>query len=292
VAVLDFENGAVQSVTNSSYLGNHAPDVGKGVSELLISKLVHDGSVTVVERSALDKVLAEQNFSNSQRADPGAAARLGKLLGVEAIVLGTITHYDYSEKIKKASSFFGYSSSPKVKYDVSAKAQISTRLISPDTAEVLAVSEGIGETDRKGVQIDLRDTGARLVMASGVNSPVMNESIDKAVAQLAAQLEAELVKLPPRDPTINALVADASQTGQLVLNVGSRDGVRVGQRFQVFRPGKEVRDPVSGKVLLRNDTLLGEAVVTAVSDASSIAEYEGTEPPGVRDIVVSIPRRQ
>jgi len=292
VAVLDFENGAVQSVVNSSYLGTHAPDVGKGVSELLISKLVHDGSVTVVERSALDKVLAEQDFANSQRADPATAARLGKLLGVDAIILGTITHYDYTEKIKKASSFWGYSSSPKAEYDVSAKAQISTRLVSPDSAAVLAVSEGTGETERKGVKIDLRDTGARLLMASGVNSPLMNETIDKAVAQLAAQLEAELVKLPPRIPTINGLVADAGQTGQLVVNIGSRDGVRVGQRFQVFRPGKEVRDPVSGRLLMRNDTLLGEAVVTAVSEASSIAEYKGAESPEVRDIVVGIPIRQ
>jgi curli biogenesis system outer membrane secretion channel CsgG len=292
VAVLDFENGAVQIAINTSYPGTHAPDVGKGVSELLISKLVQVGSVTVVERGAIDKVLAEQSFSNSDRADPATAAKLGKILAVDAIILGTITHYDYSEKIKKASSFWGYSSSPKAKYDVSAKAQISTRLVSPDTAEVLAVSEGIGETDRKGLKIDLRDTAARLVMASGVNSPVMNESIDKAVAQLAAQLEAELVKLPPRTPTINGLVADASHLGQLVVNIGSRDGVRIGQRFQVLRAGKEVRDPVSGKVLMRNDSLLGEAVITAVSDTSSFAEYEGTEPPEVRDIVQSFPRQQ
>jgi len=292
VAVLDFENGAVQTVINSSYLGTHAPDVGKGVSELLISKLVQDGTVTVVERAAIDKILAEQNLTNSDRADPATAAKVGKVLGVEAIILGTITHYDYSEKIKKASSFWGYSSSPKAKYDISAKAQITTRLVSPDTAEVLAVSEGIGETERKGVQIDLRDTGARLLMASGVNSPVMNESIDKAVAQLAAQLKADLVRLPLRTPTINGLVADTSQAGQLVVNIGSRDGVKIGQRFQVLRPGKEVRDPVSGRVLMRNDTLLGEAVVTAVSDTSSLAQYQGTGQPEVRDIVVGIPREK
>jgi len=292
VAVLDFENGAVQTVVNSSFLGAHAPDVGKGASELLISKLVRDGSVTVVERAAIDKILAEQNLTNSDRADPATAAKIGKILGVDAIILGTITHYDYSEKIKKASSFWGYSSSPKAKYDISARAQITIRLVSPDTAEVLAVSEGIGETDRKGVQIDLRDTGARLVMASGVNSPVMNESIDKAVAQLAAQLKAEFVALPLHTPTIHGLVADTSQAGQLVVNIGSRDGVKTGQRFQVLRPGKEVRDPVSGKVLMRNDTLLGEAVVTDVSDTSCLAEYQGTEPPKIRDMAVGIPTQK
>jgi curli biogenesis system outer membrane secretion channel CsgG len=193
VAVLDFENVAIQTeAINNTDLGTQPTDVGKAVSQLLIAKLVQDGTVTVVERAAIDKVIAEQNLSNSDRADPQTAAKLGKILGVDAIIFGTITHYDYSEKIRKANSFFGASSSPKAKYDVSAKVQITARLVSPDTAEVLRTCQGVGETERKGVKVDLRDTGARAVMASGVNSPVMNESIDKAITQLAAQLEQEL----------------------------------------------------------------------------------------------------
>ena len=33
----------------------------------------------------LDKLIAEQNFSNSDRADPGSAAKIGKLLGAKVI---------------------------------------------------------------------------------------------------------------------------------------------------------------------------------------------------------------
>ena len=191
VAVFDFENAAIQTEAVNN-LGTQPTDVGKAVSQLLIAKLVQDGTVTVVERAAIDRVIAEQNLSNSDRADPRTAAKLGKILGVDAIILGAITHYDYSEKIHKANSFFGASSSPKAKYDISAKVQIAARLVSPDTAEVLRTCEGVGETERKDVKVDLRDTGARAVMASGVNSPVMNEAIDKAITQLAAQLEQEL----------------------------------------------------------------------------------------------------
>ena len=36
--------------------------------------------------------------------------------------------------------------------------------------------------------------------------------------------------------------------------------------------GKEIRDPASNKLLMRDDTLLGEAVVTRVNDISSIAD--------------------
>jgi hypothetical protein len=127
-------------------------------------------------------------------------------------------------------------------------------------------------------------------MASGVNSPVMNESLDKAVGQLTAKLGPELTKVPPLIPEIEGLVADASESGQLVLNVGARDGVKMGDRLQVLRPGKEIRDPENGKLLIRDDTVLGEAVVTVVNEVSAIAEYHGLEPVKVRDVVKSLPR--
>ena len=48
---------------------------------MLVTDLVKDGSYSVIERKVLDKILAEQNFSNSNRADPTSAAKIGKLLG-------------------------------------------------------------------------------------------------------------------------------------------------------------------------------------------------------------------
>jgi len=73
--------------------------------------------------------------------------------------------------------------------------------------------------------------------------------------------------------------------------VGSRNGVRQGDRLQVWRPGKEIRDPVNGKVLMRDDTLLGEASVTTVTEISAIATYKGTEPVKVGDLVKSFPKQ-
>jgi hypothetical protein len=264
------------------------------VSELLISKLVQDGNVTVVERAAIDKIIAEQNLTNSDRADPATAAKVGKLLGVDAIILGTITRYDYDEKMK---GYVGHrrgskgSASPQAKYDVMAKVQISTRLVSPDTAEVLAALDGVGETNRKGVVMDVRDTSGHVMQAVSLNNPVVNGSLDKAVAELAAQLEPALVKLPSRVPVIDGLVADVSESGQLVLNIGAQQGMKVGDRLEVLRNGNESRDPATGKVPISNDTPLGEAVVTKVNDISCIAQYYGTETVKIRDPVRVIQRQ-
>jgi curli biogenesis system outer membrane secretion channel CsgG len=294
VAVFDFDNAAAQGGIAVPFADTQGPDLGKAAANLLITKLVQDGSVTVIERNAMDKLLAEQNFSNSGRTDPVTAAKLGRILGVDAIILGTITHYDYSDKTTggagtRIGGFGG--SSMKTKHDISAKVQISTRLVSPDTAEVLAVSEGTGEVNRKGVKMDIRDS-TQIMMAGSANNPLMNECMDNAVAKLAVELKQTFPKLPPRISVIDGLVADASDSGQLILNVGAQNGVKIGDHLQVWRPGKEIRDPATDKILMRNDTLLGEAVITRVTDISSIAQYKGAEPVKVRDLVKSIPMQR
>ena len=291
VAVFDFDNAAVQGGIMIPFADTKAPDLGKAAADLLITKLVQDGSVSVIERAAIDKLMAEQDFSNSGRGDPLTAAKLGRILGVDAIILGTITHYDYSDKTTGGGGarFGGFGgASMKTKHDISAKVQISTRLVSPDTAEVLAVSEGTGEVNRKGVKEDIRDT-SQMMMQGNANNPLMNECMDNAIAKLAAQLRQTFPKLPPRTPVIDGLVADADGSGQLILNVGAQNGVKLGDHLQVWRPGKEIRDPATDKLLMRNDTLLGEAVVTKVNDISSTAQYKGTEPVKFRDVVKSIP---
>jgi curli biogenesis system outer membrane secretion channel CsgG len=296
VAVFDFDNAAVQGGIKSPFFEMQGPNLGKAAADLLINKLVQDGTLSVIERNAIDKLLAEQNLSNTERFDPPTAARLGKLLSVDVIILGTITHYDYSDKITggggtRVAGFGG--SSTKMKHDINASVQISTRLVSPDTAEVLAVSQGAGEVNRKGVKVDVRDTDSRMMaMGFTTNNPTMNDCMDKAVAQLAAELEQAVPKLPPRSPLIEGMVADANEAGRLVLNVGERQGLKVGDRLQVWRVGKEIKDPATGKVLMRDDTLLGEAVVTTVNDMSSLAEYRGTEPVQVRDVVKSFPKQR
>ena len=48
VAVLDFDYGTVQSYVSSIYGTNQ--DVGKGITDLLVEKLVKDGKYSVIER--------------------------------------------------------------------------------------------------------------------------------------------------------------------------------------------------------------------------------------------------
>ena len=94
VALLDFDFGTVQQWWSGNW------DIGKGISDMIVDELVNDGSFRVIERKRLDAILAEQNFSNSERADPSAAtvAKLGKVLGVKYLIVGSITKFGMEQK--------------------------------------------------------------------------------------------------------------------------------------------------------------------------------------------------
>lgn len=297
VAILDFDNAGVpQGGGTAFFTFSSAPNVGKSAADLLLLRLVQNGVVSVIERAAIDKVLSEQNFSNSNRVDAQTAAQIGRILGVDGIVLGSVARYIYEDKVTGGGGggplggFRGGSMS--TKHDFKAQVQISARVVSPNTAEVVSVSLGSGEVIKKGVKVDMRDQNAALAMMTGnVNNPIMSEAIDKALVQLTPLLEQSFTKLPARAVQISGLVADAQDTGRLVINVGSANGVKVGDRLQIWREGKEIRDPSTGKVLLRDDTLLGEAVVNSVSEAFSMAAFEGTGKVQRGDAVKSDPKK-
>jgi len=44
-------------------------DIGKGIADMLVTDLVRNGTYSMIERKQLDRVLGEQNFQQSGRAD-------------------------------------------------------------------------------------------------------------------------------------------------------------------------------------------------------------------------------
>jgi curli biogenesis system outer membrane secretion channel CsgG len=102
VAVLDFDYGTVHSYVTGIW-GSDV-DIGKGVADMLVTELVHNGTYTVIERTQVDRILAEQNFQQEGRADASTAAKLGRLLGVDAIIIGS--------RVRSARSAFFAKSKP------------------------------------------------------------------------------------------------------------------------------------------------------------------------------------
>ena len=93
---MNFDYATVRDVS-SSIFGTDV-DIGKGITDMLVEKLVNGGVFSVIERKALDTILNEQNLSNSDRFDSNSAAKIGRLLGVDAIITGSITQFGRDDK--------------------------------------------------------------------------------------------------------------------------------------------------------------------------------------------------
>ncbi len=63
---------------------------GSVISERLTIKMINMHKFEIIERSVLDKVMAELKLQSSGMIDASSAQQLGKLLGVEAIITGTL----------------------------------------------------------------------------------------------------------------------------------------------------------------------------------------------------------
>jgi curli biogenesis system outer membrane secretion channel CsgG len=279
VAVIDFDYATVHS--GISALFGTDVDVGKGITDLMVTYLVKDGTYSVIERKALDKVMTEQNFSNSDRANPTSAAKLGKLLGVDAIIVGSITQFGNETK----NTNLGGAAGGLVPFGLGnighkkskAIVAITARLVDVDTGEIVGVAEGKGESSREsttllGVGAGSKGFGAGNADfgSSDFQNTILGEAVKAAVQQTTTEVIADKDKLVSRTVSVDGLVA-AVDSGQIVLNVGSKAGVKVGDQLTVERVSKIIKDPETGKVIRRLAAAIGVIRVTDVDDISAVA---------------------
>jgi curli biogenesis system outer membrane secretion channel CsgG len=246
----------------------------------LVTRLVKDGTYSVVERKALDAILAEQNFSNSDRANPTSAAQLGKVLGVDAIIVGSITQFGTENKnlgIGGVGGRWGGFGGGKVGTSKGkAKVAIDARIIDVNTAEILGVAEGKGESSRSGMMLGGMGAGrggfgaGEIEMGSSdFRETILGEAVHAACDAVSKELVTSADRVPTRTVEVKGLVAHADGN-TVILNVGSDAGVKVGDRLRVLRITSTVKDPATGRVLRELTLEVGLVQINEVDAASAV----------------------
>jgi curli biogenesis system outer membrane secretion channel CsgG len=201
IAVLDFDYGTIQD----RWWGQ--ADIGKGLATQVVDALVEDGTFRVIERTKLTTVLGEQDFAQTNRADPQAAAlaKVGRVLGIRYVLAGSVTKFASSAKkfgggtagaVARSITPLGAFSFRKVKHEV----ELTARLIDTKTAEVVASFKGAG-LSKKGGGIGLETgaggEGATLNMTSGdYKISGLGEAQEQAALELVRNLLAQRSAIP------------------------------------------------------------------------------------------------
>ena len=267
VAILDFDYSSVTDPRWLSFVGGAGGSTG--VSDILLNKLVENGNYSVIERSRIDAVLKEQNFGASGRVDASTAAQIGKILGVDVVIIGSITQFDLQSR-QSGVNVFGIFGQNKKQTDAFVK--LNVRMVNTTTAEILAVAEGNGTANQSDTSTAVLGVGSG--SATSNESKLLTIATTNAVDQVITSIDSKSAVLsasPRAIPSVNALVA-AIAGNQVILNKGSANGYRVGLRVSIERVSQQVKDPATGKVIRQITQPLGIIEITEVDTESSVGK--------------------
>jgi len=168
VAVIGFDS------TAPGYIWHINSELSKAATDLMINALIKTKSFRVFERVKLDAILKEQDFqAYSGRVDPSTAVKIGKMLGVDSIVTGSVTSIIY----KKSG---GIKLGPVSLKKSSASVTVTVRAINVTTGEIVFSEVKKGTTSKSGVSIHLPVAGG-LGLSSEITKVYINLGEDSGI---------------------------------------------------------------------------------------------------------------
>jgi curli biogenesis system outer membrane secretion channel CsgG len=222
------------------------------MADMLVTALVKSGRYRMIERQEMDKLLQEQGLGMSGAVTPESAAKAGKMLGVELAVIGAVTEFGYKKQstggaLKKVGIGASFSKQ-------SATTGIDVRFVNTTSGEILKAENVRKEKSKGGVSLDTQDINFEneAQFDESLVGKATREAIDEIVMLLDEQgggsgvWEAKVVMM---------------KDGEVIINNGAEAGVKIGERFVVYRAGEEKIDPDTGESLGAEETKIGEIEV-------------------------------
>lgn len=255
VGVLDFQN-------KTKYGENR---LGSATSDILITELAKSGKFIVVERDKLNTIMAEQKLGITGAIDPMTAAKVGKILGLNAIVTGAISEFGSTTE---GSEYLIAQSKRQV-----VKATVDIRVVDAETGQVLYADSGSG--------LGVKKSGGVLGLGTraGYDESLEQEALRAAIVKFMNNIVVQVEKKP-----WSCRVADVD--GQnIYLNAGSESGMSIGQKLMVLHAGKVIKDPTTGLVIGNAEEKIGEMkVVRFFGEDGSVAQLTDGKLPSAGDV--------
>lgn len=241
VAVVDFEDRA-----------NYGHNIGRGIADMLVTSLVKTDKFMVMERDQLDAVLAEQGLGASGTVTPQSAAEIGKLIGVELIVTGSVSEFG-----EKQSSIGG--SIPGIGGKISkreARSVVDVRMVNTTTSEIVLAETAEGKVSSSSVdavRFEDIDFGNPTSWDQTILGKAARESVEKCVKYVDKAMEG----IP-----WSGKIIKANDDGTVYMKPGSQGGVQPGMEFVIYSKGEELIDPDTGISLGSEEAMIGKIKVT------------------------------
>jgi curli biogenesis system outer membrane secretion channel CsgG len=259
IAVLKFDAGGAAAQAGGV-------DLGSGLAAQLTTALVNSGRFIVVERPELAAVLREQELVVQKLVGGEATVQPGQMIGAQLLVRATVTTFEQKQ------SGSGVRLGAGVGVGVGSLGVVNnTGVIGIDMRVIDAMSGQVVQSHHLESKIESRgfsgDIGVKNASFGGdafERTPLglaTRQVIEDAVAFVVASSQS--VPWSGRVVEVNG--------DEVIVNAGSHDGIKSGDRFAVSTIARRLTDPASGAVIGVIEQPLGEIAVVDAQPGFSIA---------------------
>jgi curli biogenesis system outer membrane secretion channel CsgG len=228
-------------------------NIGTGLADMLITQLVKTEKFMVIERKELDQIMAEQNLGLSGAVTPQSAAQVGQIIGVELIVMGSVS--EFGEKKSGLGGSIGRLGIGGRVTKREARAVVDVRLVNTSTAEIVLAETAEGEDGSTGLD-NFRFEDINFGNPTFWDRTIVGKAGRKAIDKCVGMIDRTMSNIPWEGKILRA-----DPDGTIYMKPGSAGGVKSGMEFFVYAKGEDIIDPDTGISLGSDESKIGKIKV-------------------------------
>lgn len=219
----------------------------KQAMDILSAKLASSGKFILLEKDDLDVLLSESEDNlNTIKAD--------------YVILGSITQF--GRKVEGQQKVFSNTKTQTV------EAGVSLRLVEVATRRTIFADEAMGYAE----------TTSKTTMGLGGTAGFDATLADKALSAAMSQLVENIINKCMDKPWNGYILA--KEDDNFIISGGTSQGINMGDVFNVYTRGKQVKNPQSGMMVELPGKKIGEmTILTSIGDVPenevSFCSYQG-----------------
>ena len=257
----------------------------------LLEKLANNSSIEVIDRAHLQSLFSEQNMAYSGQIDPSDTAKIGKLKGVDILVIVNISDLDISATEDATNAVLWLQVTDKGIVHLTAEAQaITVERGQVLTAPTSTIDPPVAILHKAKATVDPQHpyTPKTPAEVASQNQAVLSQIVSKAVNDAASEIYTKMipalttapmpvVAAAPAAPAIAAQVAGMLQ-GSVLVNQGAKSGYKAGDKFTIVRMADTgIMDPQTRTTIKRKKKIC-ILTLSDVDDDSSTGSCVGDTP--------------
>lgn len=216
--------------------GTNADDAAQ-LRERVLHRVVGTRKFEVVERADLPKVLSEINNARAGLTAESTAPEEGRLKAAGYVIYGKLL---FCNATSASARMVGMDTTRE-----RFRCELQLKIADVETGGILASKVVVGSADHSAIKVDEVKTNS---VPSG--DPLLRDAIEEAAALAVDEIRSHLY--PAKVVRVDARHATVNMT---------KEEVRIGDVFDVFEDGGEIRDPDTGVSLGSDGAYIGRMEV-------------------------------